>query len=34
MLKLRLLYYGHLVQRSDSLDKTLILGKIEVRRRG
>ena len=33
MLKLKLLYFGHLVQRVDSLGKTLMLGKIEGRRR-
>ena len=33
MLKLKLQYFGHLMQRADSLDKTLMLGKIEVRRR-
>ena len=33
MLKLKLQYFGHLMQRSDSLEKTLILGKIEGRRR-
>ena len=33
MLKLRLQYFGHLMQRADSLGKTLILGKIEGRRR-
>ena len=33
MLKLKLQYFGHLVQRTDSLDKTLMLGKIEGRRR-
>ena len=33
MLKLKLQYLGHLVQRTDSLEKTLILGKIEGRRR-
>ena len=33
MLKLRLQYFGHLMQRADSLEKTLMLGKIEVRRR-
>ena len=32
MLKLKLQYFGHLVQRTDSLEKTLMLGKIEVRR--
>ena len=33
MLKLRLQYFGHLMQRANSLDKTLMLGKIERRRR-
>ena len=33
MLKLKLQYFGHLVQRTDSLQKTLMLGKIEGRRR-
>ena len=33
MLKLILQYFGHLMQRADSLEKTLILGKIEGRRR-
>ena len=33
MLKLKLQYFGHLTQRADSLEKTLILGKIEGRRR-
>ena len=33
ILKLKLLYFGHLMQRTDSLEKTLILGKIEGRRR-
>ena len=33
MLKLKLQYFGHLVQRIDSLEKTLMLGKIEGRRR-
>ena len=32
MLKLKLQYFGHLMQRTDSMDKTLILGKIEDRR--
>ena len=32
-MKLKLQYFGHLVQRADSLEKTLILGKIEGRRR-
>ena len=35
MLKLKLQYFGHLIQRTDSMEKTLILGKIEGgRRRG
>ena len=34
MLKLKLQYFGHLMQRADSLEKTLMLGKIECRRRG
>ena len=34
MLKLKLQYFGHLMQRTDSLEKTLFLGKIEGRRRG
>ena len=35
MLKLKLQYFGHLMQRTDSLEKTLILGKIECgKRRG
>ena len=35
MLKLKLQYFGHLMQRTDSLEKMLMLGKIEVRgRRG
>ena len=33
MLKLKLLYFGHLLRRTDSLAKTLMLGKIEGRRR-
>ena len=33
MLKLKLQYVGHLMQRTDSFEKTLILGKIEGRRR-
>ena len=33
MLKLKLQYFGHLMQRADSLEKTLNLGKIEGRRR-
>ena len=34
MLKLKLQYLGHLMRRTDSLEKTLMLGKIEGRRRG
>ena len=34
MLRLKLQYFGHLMRRTDSLEKTLMLGKIEVRRRG
>ena len=34
MLKLKLQNFGHLLQRTDSLEKTLMLGKIEGRRRG
>ena len=34
MLKLKLQYFGLLMQRADSLEKTLMLGKIECRRRG
>ena len=34
MLKLKLQYFGHLMQRADSLEKTLMQGKIEGRRRG
>ena len=34
MLKLKLQYFGHLMQRADSFEKTLMLGKIESRRRG
>ena len=34
MLKLKLQYFGHLMQRPDSLEKTLMLGKIEGKRRG
>ena len=34
MLKLKLQYFGHLMQRADSFEKTLMLGKIECRRRG
>ena len=33
MLKLKLQYFGHLLRRADSLEKTLMLGKIEGRRR-
>ena len=33
MLELKLQYFGHLMQRTDSLEKTLMLGKIEGRRR-
>ena len=33
MLKLKLQYFGHLIRRTDSLEKTLMLGKIEGRRR-
>ena len=33
MLKLKLQYFDHLIQRADSLEKTLMLGKIKVRRR-
>ena len=33
MLKLKLQYFGHLIQRTDSLEKTLRLGKIEAQRR-
>ena len=33
MLKLKLQYFGHLMQRTDSLEKTLMLGKTEGRRR-
>ena len=33
MLKLKLEFFGHLMQRTDSLEKTLMLGKIEGRRR-
>ena len=33
MLKLKLQYFGHLIKRTDSLEKTLMLGKIEGRRR-
>ena len=34
MLKLKLQYFAHLIQRADSFEKTLMLGKIEGRRRG
>ena len=34
MLKLKLQYFGHLMRRADSFERTLILGKIEGRRRG
>ena len=34
MLKLKLQYFGHLIRRTDSFEKTLMLGKIEGRRRG
>ena len=34
MLKLKIYYFGHLIQRADSLEKSLMLGKIESRRRG
>ena len=34
MLKLKLQYFGHLMQRADSFEKILVLGKIEGRRRG
>ena len=34
MLKLKLQYFGHLIQRADSLEKTLMLRKTEGRRRG
>ena len=34
MLKLKLQYFGHLMQRNDSLEKTLMMGKIEGRRKG
>ena len=33
MLKLKIQYFGHLIQRANSLEKTLMLGKIEGRRR-
>ena len=34
MLKLKLQYFGHLMRRADSFEKTLMMGKIEGRRRG
>ena len=34
MLKLKLQYFGHLMRRADSFEKTLMLGRIEGRRRG
>ena len=34
MLRVKLQHFGHLMQRTDSLEKTLMLGKIEGRRRG
>ena len=34
MLKLKLQYFGHLMQRTDSLEETMMLGKMEGRRRG
>ena len=34
MLKLKLQYFGHLMQRADSFEETLMLGKIEGKRRG
>ena len=34
MLKLKLQYFGHLIRRADSLEKTLVLARIEGRRRG
>ena len=34
MLQLKLQYFGHLIQRAESLEKTMMLGKIEGRRRG
>ena len=34
MLKLKLQYFGHLMQRADSVEKTLMMGKIEGKRRG
>ena len=33
MPKLKLQYFGHIMQRTDSLEKTLMLGKVEIRRR-
>ena len=33
MLRLKLLYFGHLIQRANSLEKTIMLGKTEIRRR-
>ena len=34
MLKLKLQYFGHLIQKADSLEKTLMLGKTEGRKKG
>ena len=34
MLKLKLQYFGHLMRKTDSLENTLMLGKLECRRRG
>ena len=34
MLKLKLQYFGHMVQRADSIEKTLMLGRIDSKRRG
>jgi len=34
MLKLKLQYFGHVMQRTDSLEKTLMMGRTEGRRRG
>ena len=34
MLKLKLQYFGHMMQKADSLEKTLMLGKIKCRRKG
>ena len=34
MLNMKLQYFGHLMRRTDSLEKTVILGKVESRRRG